>query len=208
MTKTEIFNTIQNERGYIYREENASSYILFNRDNKAICKLPPATVERVKALQGVETWEREYYGEYIAHYFCKEYRQHDNYLRCKREAEEMQAYADGNVYRCPECGKNHYIEDVEKFCCPCGHVGELDQYEQLSLYDYLEAGLDVEYRIGADKTYRSCELTLAWGGPNIYVDTAQNRVKLYWGGEYAEYWISDDLSDRIDDICEEQYESL
>lgn len=112
------------------------------------------------------------------------------------------------MYKCPECNAEHVIPG-EKYKCSCGFVGDVDEYELQSLYDYLiENGLDIEYRIGSDKEYRSAEIMVAWGGPNIYIDTAENRVKLFWGGERAECYISGSVSDEIDDVCEEQYNCL
>lgn len=86
---------------------------------------------------------------------------------------------------------------------------ELDRLadEPESLYSYFEDCLDIEYRISGDGTYRSVEICVACGGPGIYVDTGSNNVKLFWGGDRAEWSIRSETGDMIDEIFEEYYNS-
>ena len=75
------------------------------------------------------------------------------------------------------------------------------------LAEYLEDVCDVEIKIGGDFKYRSVELQIAFGGPNMYLDTATCKIKGYWGfGDsfYAE--VSDDVADAVDDYFENYYE--
>ena len=129
---------------------------------------------------------------------------------CRRYAEELEQYADGMAHRCTHCGTVNIIpEDAPKYCCEyCRAQIERDEWEQLTLYDYLTECFDIEYRIGGDKEYRSAEICMAWGGPNIYIDTARDAINLFWGGERETFYISGELSDQIDYICEEQYNYL
>ena len=84
-----------------------------------------------------------------------------------------------------------------------GNVDEKDECQ--SLYDYFDDVYDIEYRMDSEGSYRSVSLMVAYGGPNIYVDTNDSYVKLYWGSTYAEAPISYDISDEIDNIFEEIY---
>lgn len=132
----------------------------------------------------------------------------ENWNHCRRIAEEADAYAAGEVYRCPECGEIlHLPDDVgDKYRCPhCGEVSDLDDLEQLSMWDYLADCLDVEYRCGSDREYRSVQIMVAWGGPNIYLDTASKAVELYWWNESARYCLSDEAVDMIDEWAEEYW---
>lgn len=133
----------------------------------------------------------------------KENRQH-----CKHIALEVEAYADGAVHRCPECGEEIRFPDNvgDKYRCPqCHNVADIDEYEQLSIWDYMSDILDIEYRCGSNREYRSCKIMVACGGPNIYIDTAAAMVKLYWWTEYAEYPLSYDARDAIDEWAEEYW---
>lgn len=130
----------------------------------------------------------------------------ENRAHCKHIARELEAYADGQVYRCPECGEIHRMPDAvgDKYRCPdCGTVNPVEDYEQLSVYDFLSDLYDIELRVGMDGEYRSCKIMVAFGGPNIYIDTADAMVKLYWWTERAEYPLSYDARDAVDEFVEE-----
>lgn len=132
----------------------------------------------------------------------------ENRNQCKHIALEAEAYADGAVHRCPDCGEEIRFPDNvgDKYRCPhCHNVTDVDDYEQLSIWDYMSDILDIEYRCGSDKEYRSCKIMVACGGPNIYIDTASALVKLYWWTEYAEYPLSYDARDAIDEWAEEYW---
>jgi hypothetical protein len=111
------------------------------------------------------------------------------------------------VYRCPECGELLEINRLcvgDKYRCPeCETTNDIDDFEQLSLWDYFNDVLDIEYRVGSDKQLRSVQIMVAWGGPNIYIDTATKQVELYWWGDRASYPIDSDVCNEIDYIFEE-----
>lgn len=132
----------------------------------------------------------------------------ENRAHCKHIALELEAYADGNVYRCPECGEIHRLPDDvgDKYRCPdCETVNDLDNWDQLGIWDYFQDYLDIEYRVGSDRQYRSCRIMVACGGPNIYINTASKAVELYWCTEQAEYPISYDACDAVDEWAEEYW---
>lgn len=130
---------------------------------------------------------------------------------CERIAKEVEAYAAGNIYRCPDCREElHLPDDVgDKYLCPCcGTIHETDDLEQLSIYDYMEDILDVDFTISRTKEYRSCSVCVGLGGPNIYIETDSSYVKLYWGNSRAEYPLSYSARDKIDEWAEEYFNCL
>jgi predicted RNA-binding Zn-ribbon protein involved in translation (DUF1610 family) len=132
----------------------------------------------------------------------------ENRSHCKHIALEAEAYADGAVHRCPDCGEEiRFPNNVgDKYRCPhCHTVTDVDDYEQLSIWDYMSDILDIEYRCGSGREYRSCKIMVACGGPNIYIDTADAMVRLYWWTEYAEYPLSYDARNAIDEWAEEYW---
>ena len=137
----------------------------------------------------------------------------ENRERCRKIAKELEAYANGEIYRCPECGQHCNVEEEENengetiYKCSCGCISEYEP-EQMSLYDWAEDILDIEYRCGSDKAYRSVCVMVTYGGPNIYVDTATKQVELYWWGDRASYPISYDAADALDDWAEEYWNCL
>lgn len=205
----EKVKSIINERGYIDLNENGGP-VLYDWNNTRICRIPWATVERMKKESGVYEWRETWGARYVGHYLCKKYTQHENRGRCRRIAEDVDEYAAGRVYRCPEC--NHEFtapEDCDVYRCPgCGYVAELEEYEQQTIYDYLDDCLDIEYRISGRGEFRSVQIMIAWGGPNIYLDTGSRDVELYWGGERETWPLSSDAISELDDWAEEYYQCL
>lgn len=135
---------------------------------------------------------------------------------CKTIAEQIEAYCDSAMYRCPECravfawNDAQYRPEESEYTCPaCKVTYDEDDLQALSLYDYLRGDYyDVEYRVGSDGEYRSVEVMVAGGGPNIYVDTKDNAVKLYWWNERAEYCLSTSPAEAIDQYFEEQFHAI
>ncbi len=80
-------------------------------------------------------------------------------------------------------------------------------YNNDTLYDYINECLDYTFTVNSDLSYRSVEILVTFGGPNIYINTSKSRVELYWGNEYADYSILYDTNNAIDDIFEEIYNS-
>ena len=136
----------------------------------------------------------------------------DNKKHCEHIAKDLEAYSNGELYRCPECGETITFDD-EQFngeagtytCQECNAIFEEHELEALSLYDYFDDYFDIEYRIGSDKQFRSVRIMVACGGPNIYIDTASRAVELYWWGNDASYPIDRDVCDEIDRCFEELF---
>jgi predicted RNA-binding Zn-ribbon protein involved in translation (DUF1610 family) len=132
----------------------------------------------------------------------------ENRQHCKHIAKSVEAYANGEYFRCPECGEEYHTPENlgDKFKCPhCGEVVEFNDLEFLGIWDYMEDILDIDFIVSRDREYRSCKILVAWGGPNIYIDTASAMVKLYWWTEYAEYPLSYEARDAIDEWAEEWF---
>ena len=134
---------------------------------------------------------------------------HDQH--CKAIADRLEAIADGRMYKCPECGE--YVEDNSLFCecgCQVDLIGndESDPWEQVSFYDYFENALDIDYITNSQKEYKACRIMIAWGGPNIYVNTWERKVELYWWTEHASFYLSAEACDAIDEYAEEYFNCL
>lgn len=75
-----------------------------------------------------------------------------------------------------------------------------------ALIEYFDDALDIEYRVGADRQYRSVRIMVACGGPNIFIDTKTGCVELYWGTDHTSWTIRMDVVDSIDSLFSEHYE--
>lgn len=132
-----------------------------------------------------------------------------NREHCKRIAEDVHDYATGRCYRCSECNETLTLPDDvgDKYRCPdCGTVHEVSDLEQLSIWDYMENALDFRYIVERDKTVRSVEVCVGFGGPNIWISTESQSVELYWWSDRASYPLSLEAVNALDDWAEEMWE--
>ena len=88
-----------------------------------------------------------------------------------------------------------------------------EQLEELAtnegLYNYFEKNtLDVIYSVDRYGDYRRVAVTITTGGPHIEVDTDDMAVKLWWGNEEAQWCISRNTAEAIDDIFLEYYQAI
>ena len=133
---------------------------------------------------------------------------YDNTAECIEIANELDALASGNMIRCPECGEIVSIpyEEGKGVELDCGCKVDIDDLDGVSMYDYFEDHIyDIEYTIGGDFDYRGVRVMIAFGGPNVYINTNNKRVELYWGFGRAEAVLSDRAVDAIDAYFEDGY---
>ena len=132
----------------------------------------------------------------------------ENREQCKSIAEKIDAICEGRVYICPECGEYIAIDEdnyADEITCECGEKFSIDDAEPVYILDYFNDCYDIEYCVGSHGDFRSVRIMVACGGPNIYVDTKNALVQLYWWTEYADYPISYEARDAINDCFEELY---
>ena len=105
---------------------------------------------------------------------------------------------------CPDCGS----QDFDQPCC--------DEYQLLqadgtyirqikSGFDYVHDALDIQYIVTGKSEYLAARILVAFGGPNIWINTQTQTVEGYWGGETA---LSHYYTDKMDihDACREYWE--
>ena len=96
-----------------------------------------------------------------------------------------------------------YREGV--YIMPGGEKIPQDELEVATIGDYFDDFYDVDYVVDSDKKYKACRVLVAFGGPNIYIDTWDGQVQLEWWGEHAEAHIPNDLCEQIDEFFEMLY---
>ena len=77
--------------------------------------------------------------------------------------------------------------------------------EVADIGDYFDDFYDVDYIIGSDKKYKACRVLVAFGGPNIYIDTWEKEVQLFRWSDTATADIPEDLCMVIDEFFEAIY---
>ena len=75
--------------------------------------------------------------------------------------------------------------------------------EEMTAFDYLQDVLDIEYVVNSKKEYLGARLLVAFGGPNIWVDTRKGIVEGFWWGDSATASFVDNIG--LDDALSELF---
>ena len=83
--------------------------------------------------------------------------------------------------------------------------GQYEAGDTLGAWDYIKDALDIEYTVNGAKEYRGASILVAFGGPNITINTKKHQVEAYWWGEsYIEPYHTDAME--LDSTCEELFD--
>ena len=58
-----------------------------------------------------------------------------------------------------------------------------DDDEPMSAFDYLQDALDIEYIVNGKREVLGARILVAFGGPNIWINTRTKQVEGYWWGD-------------------------
>ena len=98
------------------------------------------------------------------------------------------------------------LDEVHAFyVMPGGEAIFEGDLEVATIGDYFDDFYDIDYVIGSDKHYKACRVLVAYGGPNIYIDTWEKQVQLFWWSDTATVDIPDELCVAIDEFFEAIY---
>ena len=85
------------------------------------------------------------------------------------------------------------------------HDFELEEDEDLLIYLSSNQIMDIKYVLDDNLDYVGSQLLVAFGGPNIWIDTQHQQVKGYWwGDEVTKDYYEDSIY--LDDHIKELYE--
>ena len=82
----------------------------------------------------------------------------------------------------------------------------LDYLDDLEIYNH---DFTINLNAGGKLEYKSISIMLAFGGPNIYLDTGANYELIgLWGGTREELYLEGDIVEDIDNYFENLFECL
>lgn len=72
-----------------------------------------------------------------------------------------------------------------------------------SPWEYVIDALDVEVTRSLNGDYRGARILLTFGGPNVWLDTADRELQGAWGGKRVNMFVPYDVCEEIDAAIEE-----
>lgn len=82
---------------------------------------------------------------------------------------------------------------------------DIENEGEFSAYDYLQDALDIEYIVNGKGEYLGARVLVAFGGPNIWINTRTSTVEGYWWNDKHFAPFVDNLG--LDDALCELWES-
>jgi hypothetical protein len=70
-------------------------------------------------------------------------------------------------------------------------------------FDWLADALDIEYVVNSNREFLGARVLVAFGGPNIWVNTRTNTIEGYWWADSATARFEDNLG--LNDALETLY---
>lgn len=70
---------------------------------------------------------------------------------------------------------------------------DIESEGKFSAFDYLERALDIEYIVNSHGEYLGARVLVAFGGPNIWIDTRRGIVEGAWWSDRADASFQDNL---------------
>ena len=97
------------------------------------------------------------------------------------------------------------VHDIEqgRQCESCPEC-EASNPDFLSGFDYIADVLDINWILDSNRELKGARLLVAFGGPNIWIDTAKQTVEGHWWGDsYTASYSHDEMG--VEDACEELF---
>jgi hypothetical protein len=100
----------------------------------------------------------------------------------------------------------HHVESIAKDLTnpPMDEWNEgrdIDNEGEFSAFDYLQNALDIEYIVNGKGEYLGARVLVAFGGPNIWVNTRTQTIEGAWWSDKASASFVDNLG--LDDALSE-----
>jgi hypothetical protein len=80
---------------------------------------------------------------------------------------------------------------------------DVENEGEFSAFDYLQDALDIEYIVNSKREFLGARVLVAFGGPNIWVNTRTNTIEGHWWGESASATFIDVMG--LNEALEELY---
>lgn len=148
-------------------------------------------------------------------------KRHDEH--CKAIVEELEKLTDGGYclidgelaeiktddYACDyaEVDGTYYADGISSVSLGGEEIPTEDAaLDEATLIDWLgDSMYNIDWVLDYNKEYEACRIMIACGGPNIYINTWDKCVELYWWTESGKAWLPSEVCDYIDDYMKELF---
>lgn len=80
-------------------------------------------------------------------------------------------------------------------------MAELNEaYNDGTLYEYISDCLEIEYTKSLSGDLKGVNILVAFGGPNIYINTRTGKIEAYNAGEYDYVRLTPEVGEELEDI--------
>jgi hypothetical protein len=80
---------------------------------------------------------------------------------------------------------------------------DIENEGEFSAFEYLEDALDIEYIVSSKKEFLGARVLVAFGGPNIWINTRTNTVEGHWWGDKASATFVDNFG--LNEVLEDMF---
>ncbi len=131
--------------------------------------------------------------------------EHNEY--CERIADEIDKICSGDMYKTPEGDE---IDAARVDPSVLEEYLERMEAEEITIYDYFDEYFDIKFTVspcrGGGFDYEGARIMITYGGPNVYVDTTEGKVLLYWWTERGEAFLTCNAIDQIDEYARDCFD--
>lgn len=86
------------------------------------------------------------------------------------------------------------------------HISEIyGDFWPATMYEYFDEYFNIDYIVDGSKEFTACRIMIACGGPNVYINTWEKCVELYWWSEMGKAYLPGYVCDAINEYFEELY---
>ena len=110
-------------------------------------------------------------------------------------SENLDAVAEGRMYT--DGDGFRIVEDGEE---------PPEDWERVDMFEYFAENYGMTYTLDDYLRLKGCTVMVAFGGPNIYVDTNKELVEMHWWTTYACYPLSEKACEAVDEFAQDVLE--
>lgn len=117
-------------------------------------------------------------------------------------------YGEGDEITHADCGAEAEARgDGWWYCEDCAEEFDKDDAEGIpAAWDFVNDALDWRYVIDRDGSYRSAEIAITLGGPNVWIHTGSRELHVHWAFDHEVRNLPTEFCDGLDEALEDYYE--